>query len=153
LLSDQNTFDFYSIRQKDIIVAIPAESDPGDFRKWSSVTDDSETFAEKMSYLTSQGTSREVARLRDYQMIRAERRPRSFRKLISNYQNSGYGRVTSTLHVPLAIPSAPLLPNSNPLPIFWRRETTRTLVDSTQPFPVMKDEQIVSEQSPDTLQP
>jgi hypothetical protein len=151
-LCDQNTFDFYSIRDRDVVVALPAGSDVALVRKWSLVTDDSDTFAEKIGYLINHETSREVGRLRDFQMMRVERRPRSFRKLVSAYQNS-HGRVASSPQASFTVPSAPVTPNVDPLPTFWRTEAMTTTVGSTEPLTVLKDEQIVSEQSPETLQP
>jgi hypothetical protein len=137
-LGDAFTLDSYSIHDKDVIIALPIESPPSDVHKWCTATDDTEVFADQVGFLVGQGTSREVARLRDFQMIRLEKRPRSFRRFISAYRPGRQPCTPTSPICQLTVGDRSVGPNADPLPVMWRTGDGSTPV-AAAPIPVEKD--------------
>jgi hypothetical protein len=137
-LSDTFTFDFYRLHDKDVIVALPRGAPSADLQRWCVATDDSEAFTDQVGFLVGTGTSREVARLRDYQMIRVEKRPRTFRRFASACRNAGQTRTSSAAPCSLTVVDRPEEPSADPLPILWRTEGGDAPV-AAAPVSVVKD--------------
>ena len=82
ILLENFSFEFYGIKPLDIVVIVQ-QSQQDDSTKWISLTKDNDSFTDRISSIINQKTSREAARLRDFQLIRMERKPKTFRKLCS----------------------------------------------------------------------
>jgi hypothetical protein len=62
------TFSFYRIREMDVIVAVSGSN--ADALKWTKVTEESDTFQERIHFILNPGTARELSRLRDLIALR-----------------------------------------------------------------------------------
>ncbi|OHT11804.1 hypothetical protein TRFO_18585 [Tritrichomonas foetus] len=119
ILNENLTFWYYQIHAGDIIVAAPNTTDKSDISKWLSHTREAESFTDRISSIIDPRTSREAARLRDFQMSRMERKPRCFRKLSTSIKNQNQC-VTASPGLNLVIPDRNLEePSCDPLPVFW----------------------------------
>jgi hypothetical protein len=138
-LLDNQTFGFYDLRPKDIIVALPCTPDNRDVPKWIALTHDSDAFGERIACIINQDISREAGRLRDFQLTKMERRPRTFRKLVANAgrKSPPPGRILETT----VIAPQPDSPSRDPLPVGWAPARGQLIVGS--PALLVKDEQMV----------
>jgi hypothetical protein len=118
-LLEENTFEFYGIRDGDSIVALPIDDrDPiNGTSQWLSLTRDSESFNESLRWMLDPATSGEAARLRDLQLMRLEGRPRAIMKMCAP-AGSEEGRVPRTdSSTVLGLP--PKSPSVDALPMEW----------------------------------
>ena len=129
-LSADYDFQFYGVKERDVIVVIPSNRNLSAGDKWANLTKDIELFREKVSSVIDPRTSREAAKLRDFQMLRLERKPRYFRKLCSSYANNPYNMRTShsssryglsLKQMVVVEPAAASAPSTEPLPTFWAK--------------------------------
>jgi hypothetical protein len=110
------TFAASGFRNGDSIVALPVHT-PGSIcgrSQWINLTRDSESFNESLRWMLDPATAGESARLRDLQLMRLERRPRSMRRLCSPVlpEADSPPRTDSStvLGLPLKSPSVDALP-------------------------------------------
>ena len=129
-LTEQVNFQYYGVKERDVIVVIPENRNLPVGDKWANLTKDPELFREKVTSMIDPRTSREAAKLRDFQMLRLERKPRYFRKLCNCYANSPYSVKTASAHssrslaiarMPIIAPQKATEPSTAPLPIFWAK--------------------------------
>jgi hypothetical protein len=137
------TFGFYGLREKDIVVCLPVAADSGDVCKWISLTRDSEAFNDRVSAIINPGTSREAARLRDFQFMRMERKPRAFRKLADNIQRRAGNHTVEKRSSPTLFLSGPDFPSVDPLPVFWPGIYGQDDLIDSEAVPLVKDERQV----------
>jgi hypothetical protein len=142
-LLDKETFAFYGLRSRDIIVALPCTPDNRDVPKWIALTHDSDAFSDRIACIINQDVSREAGRLRDFQLTRMERRPRTFRKLVANSGRSSPPLRSTRETTVIADP--PDSPSSDPLPVGWALPRGHLVVGS--PALLVKDEQMVGVRS------
>lgn len=145
-LSETQTFRSYGIREKDVIVSVP--SDANDLSKWVTLTRDSESFHDRIASVVDQGTAKEAARLRDFQITRMERKPRTYRKLVMNYERalmessvvSTPARKSATNLTEMRLEA----PSVEPLPIIWDNDSESYEV-TTRAIPLVKDDQPITD--------
>lgn len=108
------------------------DNDNEEVRKWMRLTQDTETFNEKMRLIVNQGNARETARLKDILLSKIERKPKYFRKLclaikenhnLFNSSNSfssksSYEQKNSSLNIDYETGNEPSV---DPLPIFFNQ--------------------------------
>ena len=120
LLLENLSFEFYGIKPRDVLVIIQSNQ-PSDSSRWLSLTRDTDSFTDRISSIINQKTSREAARLRDFQLVRMERKPRTFRKLCFA-KMSRIGETTQCHNTTTSISfETPDMPSTDPLPSFWDR--------------------------------
>jgi hypothetical protein len=145
-LLDNQTFAFYGLLPKDIIVALPDNHDVG---KWIVLTHDSDAFSDRIVCIVNRDISREVGRLRDFQLTKMERRARTFRKLVASARwTSPPPRMT---HETTVIAAPPESPNCDPLPVGWGPAREQNVVGS--PALLVKDEQMVGVRCGEPIRP
>jgi hypothetical protein len=140
-LADSDTFQSCAIRDKDVIIAIPASA-PANIPRWCALSEDSEAFAEQVGFLVNQRTSREVARLRDFQMTRVDRRPRQFRRYVSNFQTA-HQPFSSRPGPGLSIGESASAPSVAPLPTLWREPGEDSDMPAAAEMQIVKEEHLV----------
>ena len=126
-LSDNYNFQFYGIKEREVIVVIPANRNLPAGEKWANLTKDVELFREKVSSVIDPRTSREAAKLRDFQMLRLERKPRYFRKLCASYAanpRQPWSQPATSQNIQrketvIVKPGDFSAPSTAPLPTFW----------------------------------
>jgi hypothetical protein len=113
------TFDYYGIREGDVIVALPEGETrrPSVMNLWINMTRDQENVRELIRWMLDPTTSGEAARLRDLHMIKAEQRPRSFAKVCSTFQQAN--RQGSTIGQTTISSERPQFPSTDALPAVW----------------------------------
>ena len=123
-LSNSIPFSFYDIKERDIIIVCKKEKQIVK-EKWYSITKDNETFKNRVGSVIDPKTAREAARLRDFQMLRLEKKPKAFMKLCAQYTNR-LDTASDAMHENYRAKNSPktIIPektslNSDPLPIFW----------------------------------
>lgn len=109
--------------------------DNEEVRKWMRLTQDTETFNEKMRLIVNQDNARETARLKDILLSKIERKPRYFRKLclaikenqnifdncnslFSSKKSTYYEQKNYSLVTDYAVNDEP---STEPLPIFFNQ--------------------------------
>jgi hypothetical protein len=116
------TFEFYSIHNGDSIVVLPQEdghSQPIATHAWLSATRDADTFNDAITSILNPTTNREAARLRDLHWMSLERRPKSYQKVCSMFNDAQkqLSSFSSTL-----IPSEGAhRPSTDALPVAWNQ--------------------------------
>jgi hypothetical protein len=113
------TFEFYGVRDGDSIVALPIENEDSVYgtNHWLTLTRDSESFNEALRWMLEPATAGEAARLRDLQLMRLERKPRSFMKIFSRAGMDEREPTRSDSSTVLGLP--PKSPSVDALPIEW----------------------------------
>ena len=81
LLVEARTFQFYRIKNGDTLVVVQSPDLGVEVDKWLSITDDVDSFRDKMKSVLNEDAGKETARIRDMLMTKLERKPRTFRKL------------------------------------------------------------------------
>jgi hypothetical protein len=153
VLSPSNSFDFYGIRERDFLVAVPTSPDPAFTSRWISLSQDTESFRERLECLLNQGTAMEAARLRDFQFTKIERRPRTFRKFTANCQGAlDFPPAENPSHCSV-VAGKGQAPSVAPLPIFWSEPRSGIIVAPGQKLDMVKDDQFVSDREAETLRP
>lgn len=123
-LQECKTFCFYKIHAGDIIVGIPNTSDSSEISKWISHTREPDTFAERIFSTLDPRTSKEAARLRDFQMARMEKKPKCFRKLAMTLTTQDNYEPPTT-QIPLVIPTTQSdTISTDPLPVLWPTQSS-----------------------------
>ena len=137
ILIEGRPFSYFRLSTGDVIVAISKKSENAEISKWMSMTRDSESFSERISSIIDPNTAREAARLRDFQMLRMERKPNCYRRLTSSLKTQLLcdSFAYQTVVVDHNINSQP---NTDPLPVLWDSPPERTL--KTVPLPGVSDE-------------
>lgn len=139
-LMDTETFGSYGIQEKDIIVSIPA--DTNDSSKWLTLTRDSESFSDRIASVMDQSTAKEASRLRDFQITRMERKPRTYRRLITNYERAMTESPVTSRSTEKFVTKMPQFtlaaPSVDPLPIIWDTDGDAYEVTTTA-LSVVKD--------------
>lgn len=117
-------FSMYNIKERDIIIVCKNERQIVK-EKWYSITKDNETFKNRVGSVIDPKTAREAARLKDFQMLRLEKRTKVFMKLCAQYTNK-FDTACDTQQELNRAKNSPktIIPeksslNSDPLPIFW----------------------------------
>ena len=131
-LSDTHSFNFYGVKERDVIVVIPNTQSRPISDKWANLMCDKDLFRERVSSVIDPKTSREAAKLRDFQMLRMERKPKVYRKLCASFPSNAENtqlRISSspsiTEDLKTIVPETALNgPSKDPLPIFWSRSET-----------------------------
>lgn len=121
VLSDSCTFKAYGIHNNDVlIVSYPNQAHIASM-KYSSPLHESDSISERINNIVNPHTTTEVVRLRDLQMARLERRPKTFRKMCFTIQNSeSKTNFSSEANLKSVIPTIPLeKPSTEPLPMLW----------------------------------
>jgi hypothetical protein len=73
VINEDFSFDFYTIEDRDTIVALPESSDPvRQFGRWAQSSRDSEAFNSLVNSIMNLTTRRESMRLRDLAVIKKE---------------------------------------------------------------------------------
>ncbi|OHT00732.1 hypothetical protein TRFO_32455 [Tritrichomonas foetus] len=144
ILSGNQTFRSAGLKSGDSIVVIFHKSNSDktyeELQKWLQITQDSESFNEKMQLILNEDNAREAARLRDVFLSKIERKPRSFRRLCLAVaeNNKNKEREVQGNNFSLSIDyEKPEMPSCDPLPIFFTSE------DGQGIYPVAKDETII----------
>lgn len=121
ILSESNTFEFYGLLPNDVIWSIPlVQQNLLDLQTWAARSLDADAFSESLSAMNNCGMSKEMARLRDLQMTRMERRPRTFRKVVDCYKRVIQKQSLKSEIKTESVHSEPLLsPSDEPLPVLW----------------------------------
>jgi hypothetical protein len=140
VLVEKQTFSFYGIRERDIIVSVPCQPTDREMAKWIDLTRDCEAFSERIASIIDQGTSREAGRIRDFQITRMERKPRTFRRLTNNCQ-----RPLLPLRPQKAfrtiLPERADGPSIEPLPVFWPILATHADgLETSETVPLLTDD-------------
>jgi hypothetical protein len=119
LLNERNTIDFYNLKSNDSIVAIPGKADRFITEHWITVTKDSDTFSDSVKMIVNRESRDEYLRLRDLRAMRAEMRPRTFRRI--GHQKVGIRARVATESQIVATVVCPESSNlsENPLPVCW----------------------------------
>lgn len=122
ILLENFSFEFYGVKPYDIVVVVH-QAQRDDPARWLSLTRDNESFADRISSIINQKTAREAARLRDFQLLRMERKPKTFRRLCSAKMlrmAKGSGSIFRARRVATNIDYAPPdSPCTDELPSFW----------------------------------
>lgn len=113
--------------------------DNEEVRKWMRLTQDTETFNEKMRLIVNQDNARETARLKDIFLSKIERKPRYFRKLcLATKENQNLYDNTNSLFASKSsieqINSSLIVdyptndePSTEPLPIFFNQSDSNEM--------------------------
>ncbi|KAH0789377.1 hypothetical protein GPJ56_006711 [Histomonas meleagridis] len=131
------SFEFYGIKPRDVLVIVQSNQS-GDFSKWLNLTRDTDTFSDRISSIINQKTSREAARIRDFQLIRMERKPRAFRKLCSAKMSRIGESAKSQQSTTNISYERPTMPSTEALPSFWDIPNTtpqNNCIESTEAPP------------------
>ena len=116
-MSDSYPLMYYDIKERDIIIVVPAESLT---EQWISMTRNSEMFKDRVRNIIDYQTSQEMARIRDFQIAKIERRPKIFRRMCSSVNNPmTRTRSKPSFSLSRAPESPPPAPSAEPLPAFW----------------------------------
>jgi hypothetical protein len=118
-LIEAMTFHFYGIRDGDSILALPADGREAfeGTQYWLSLTRDADGFNDTLRWMLNPKTTGELARLRDLQLAKAERRFRSFAKVYSTVlMEEGHPQGGMPLFVDYPQASEP---STLPLPVPW----------------------------------
>lgn len=113
VLNSKLTFRFYGIRPRDIIVCVNKKEIN---RQWLSLTN-KELVNERISSIIDPGVSLEIAKIRDFQLSRFERKPKLFRKMCMQIEEATSSQ--SGISIPLVVPKKNEKPSDSPLPNFW----------------------------------
>jgi hypothetical protein len=100
-----------------VIVALPSLPTSDAAHRWIGLTEDCDSFAEKVSCIMNPRLFHEAARLRDVQLVRLENRPRSFRKFLT-LNCPGTKSFVRKCHPGQTVCASgpPAAPSSDPLP-------------------------------------
>jgi hypothetical protein len=137
ILDENHTFEFYGLRPSDTIVALPGASQSGDLIKWITFTRDSDAFSNRITGIVRRDISREAGRIRDMQLARMERRPRTFRKLLASAEKEAASSIKSK--TPTIIGPPAVAPGDQPLPPWGGAGGTSVVEPSS--VVAIKDEQ------------
>ena len=119
ILRENHTFEFYKLSPNDVILSIPCKQDHRDLQLWTARSLDTEVLNERVTSINSPMASKELSRIRDLQMTRMERRPRTFRKMAESCKKS-IQRVSAPAKKTEIVLCEPLLsPSDAPLPVLW----------------------------------
>jgi hypothetical protein len=151
LLSDSNSFDFYGIREQDFLLALPIPPEAAYTSGWISLSQDTESFKERLECLLNRGTASEVARIRDQQFTKIERRPRTFRRLTASCQGGLEFPPPETQSSAMVIARSDDAPSVAPLPILWSEPAANVMVAPGQNLGLVKDDQFVSDREAETV--
>ena len=112
ILNSTLPFGFYEIKPSDIIICVRNR----DLNtQWLSLTN-RELVHERVSEVMDPQVSYELAKLRDLQMLRIERKPKLYRKMCIQLNEE---TETKTPSFTLLIPPKPKKPSDSPLPLIW----------------------------------
>jgi hypothetical protein len=117
LLDDDFTIEFYGVQSNDAIVAIPSKPERKETMRWMKITRDSDVFDETVRSLASRTSRPESFRLHDLRAFRLESRPRAFRKLCRDWQESGSPAKVEKIPTQMPVGSSTI--PEEPLPICW----------------------------------
>ena len=121
ILSESNSFGFYSFKDKDAIIAVSNQQESEGEKIssfWGQLSQNNETVQEAMHWATYVPTAKEFSRLRDLHMNMLERKPAIFRKLSAtrlNYEESSRPTIKPTK----SFYEKPKDITAKPLPSFW----------------------------------
>jgi len=114
IMAGANTFSFYNVKDQSLIVAVPSSNDSN----WLRSHDVSQHIAEKVSYSSNPHTKKELCRISDLQLSKLERKPRTFRKIISMALQKGAENDIVQKSSEYCL-ERPIVPSMDPLPVFW----------------------------------
>ena len=124
-MNDSLPFSFYEVKDRDLLI-VCSKMKRFVHEKWTNLTKDTDLFNERVSSIIDPRTSREAARLKDFQFLRMERKPRAYRRICLQFiEEEANKRILQSekkrKHITVIpeIPSSISQPSSNPLPIFW----------------------------------
>jgi len=146
VLTDSISFKYYGIKEKDVIVVVNSNKDSNSINKWKSITSDKEVFNEKIAGIIDPQTARETARIRDFQLMRMERKPRIFRKLCASIPTMVESKPFSGASLTVFSYQRPGGPSSDPLPIIRSEkepDTTEMLNPIPSPSLLSQEKQVV----------
>ena len=122
---DSLPFSFYDVKERDVLV-VCSKSKTVINEKWTTLAKDTDLFKERVGSIIDPKTSREVARLKDFQMIKMEKKPRAYRRLCAQFiEEEANKRILRAEQKPKHVTVVPeidttnSMPSSQPLPIFW----------------------------------
>ena len=146
LLIDSHTFSFYGIKNGDILIVIKSTDNNFLNQKWIAYSKENDTFNERINSIINPQTTNEVVRLRDLQMSRIERKPKTFRKLCQTATNFETKFNNNRLLEVNISNTPPINPSTSPLPIFWGKNTT----SQSQPYLFFSPENVEQERTIDS---
>lgn len=119
VLATTQTFEYYGIEDGDFIIALLSkEQEDRALERWFSLTTDKEQFNEAMTWATSTLTNREVGRIQDLRMAKAEMKMwghgRPFR-----FANQTAEEPAPTYYEGIIPLTQAKKPSSDALPVFW----------------------------------
>ena len=123
---DSMPFSYYDVKDRDILFVCP-KSNSAVNEKWATLAKDTDLFREKVGSIIYPSLSKEAARLKDFQMLRMEKKPRTYRRLCAQFLEEETNKrlirsEQKQKHVTI-IPEPLKLKNSKPvsetLPVFW----------------------------------
>ena len=132
ILNSNLPFSFYGVKTHDIIICVRTKEINA---QWLSLTN-RELINQRVSEVVDPRVSYEMAKLRDYQMLRIDRKPKLFRKMCMQLNDE---IETTAPSIPLEIPSRSLKPSVSPLPSFWSSSLLLNTVElSSSPDPTIE---------------
>lgn len=143
-LNRQHTFKFYGMKNEDVLVVIPKQTDLKAIPySWETISQDEEVFRERISSVIDPKISEEAGRIRDLQLFKIENKPSVFRKLLQFYNEDVAPK--SEPRFKTIVPNKMKKPSSEPLPNFWGSSTTsfkKTKDVPPVPLSPLKDDEI-----------
>jgi hypothetical protein len=118
ILNEVMKFRLYGMKDNDLIIVVDDYDSMNYKRRFEAFSKYSETFTENVFNIINPHTSRETARIRDIQLSKLDRKPKSFRRVVKNQLKIMNRDVFRPLE-PLNIPEKSLNPSTLPLPCFW----------------------------------
>ena len=143
-LTRQYNFKFYGLRNEDVLVVVPKNTDIKAIpSSWENISQDEDVFRERISSVINPRISEEAGRIRDLQLFKIENKPNVFRKLLAFYQQEPAPKPEKPTKT--FVPNQADKPSSEPLPCFWSSAPT-TFKQPEKippvPFSTLKDEEI-----------
>jgi hypothetical protein len=133
-LMERNTFEFYGINDCDMIVLVPRPEKPPPIAAYPpGPATDGETIKDKLRQMT-QSRDEENARLRDLKLVRMERKPRTFRKLVRSQDDATFPGSWRSFHQTVLADTDPTAPSEDPLPMCWQQPGRTPLFSRNGPF-------------------
>lgn len=119
ILDRKNSFNFYKIKNKDILVILPSHltrSKPELIEKWQKETLDMDDFVYKINLQINTDSRKELSRIKDLKFYKSELKKhlKSSNNLSSFYENNNSNNIPLNIDYPQA--TSPLC---DPLPIIW----------------------------------
>ena len=132
ILNRNLPFCFYDIKPNDVIICVRKKDISS---QWLSLTN-RELVHERVSEVIDPQVSHEIAKLRDFQMLRIDRKPKLFRKMCNQLNDDIESTAPS---IPLEVPQKAEKPSVSPLPSFWSSSFMLNTVElSSSPDPTIE---------------